>query len=158
MTNACPFEADVVYAAANDAWSETLRAHAAGCADCAAAAAVGPWMQQLARIDERQRPLPDPAVLWLKAKLMQSSTAVDRMTLPITRVQIALYLIVAAGWATLLTWKRAALVAWFETLNPGHVLGTSATASPLSAAVLFAAIALTSATAVLAFHTVMAEE
>jgi len=158
MSDACRYEADAVYAAANEAWSESLREHVAGCEECAAAVAVAPWMQQFGRIDERQKPLPDPAVLYLKAKLMQANRAADRATLPITRLQIAAYLIIAGGWAGLLTWKRTALVAWFETLNPGHIIGSSAAAAPLSAAVLFAAIALASATVVLAFHTVLAEE
>lgn len=153
----CRYEADVVHAAANDAWTESLRAHVASCEECAAAAEIGPWMQQFAGIDERKRPLPDPAVLWLKAKLMQSSSAVDRATLPITRLQIAAYIIIASGWATLLTWKWNALLAWFAALNPGRVMN-NAIATPLSVTVLGAAIALASATVMLAFHTVLAEE
>jgi hypothetical protein len=157
MSDDCRYEADVILAATGDAWSEALREHVAACESCAAAAEVAPWMHDFARIDERQKPLPDPAVLFLKAKLMQSATAVERATMPITRLHIAAYLIVAAGWATLLTWKRTALVAWAQTLDPGHVVSGSASA-PLSAAVLFCAIALASATVMLAFHTVLAEE
>ena len=158
MSDSCRFEADVIYAAANDSWSEALREHAATCQSCAMAAEVAPWMQQFARIDVRQRPLPDPAVLFLKAKLLQSTRTAERATLPITRLQIAAYLVIAAGWATLLTWQRTALMAWATTLDPGHVLGGGANAVPLSAAVLFSAIALASATLMLAFHTVLAEE
>jgi len=157
MTDECRYEADVVRAASTDAWTDALREHVATCESCTAAAAVAPWMQQFARIDERQRPLPDPAILFLKAKLLRTNTAVDRATLPITRLQIAAYILVATGWAALLTWKRTALLAWFETLNPGHVLGATPSA-PLSVAVLFSVIALASATFVLAFHTVLAEE
>jgi len=157
MNDECRYEADVVRAASTDAWTEALREHVAACEVCAAAADVAPWMQQFARIDERRRPLPDPAVLYLKAKLLQSSTAVDRATLPITRLQIGAYMLIATGWAALLTWKRTALLAWFETLNPGHVLGATPSA-PLSVTVLFSVIALASATVMLAFHTVLAEE
>jgi len=157
MNDECRYEADVIRAASTDVWTEALREHVATCEVCAAAADVAPWMQQFARIDERQRPLPDPAVLYLKAKLLQSSTAVDRATLPITRLQMAAYMLIATGWAALLTWKRTALLAWFETLNPGHVLGATPSA-PLSVTVLFSVIALASATVMLAFHTVLAEE
>ena len=61
----CRLEPDVIRAAASGEWTESLRAHAASCADCAAAAEVGPWMEEFARVDDREHILPDPAVLWL---------------------------------------------------------------------------------------------
>src|SRR5205823_6457830 len=65
MTDSCPFEPNVIDAAASGAWTESLRTHAASCPDCAAAAEVGPWMTSLAKHDDREHILPDPAVLWL---------------------------------------------------------------------------------------------
>jgi len=157
MSEACRYEADVIYAAANDAWSESLRAHVASCEECAATAAVGPWMSGFARIDERERPLPDPAVLWLKAKLMQGSNTMERATQPITRLQIAAYLVIASGWAALLMWKGSALMAWFDAFKPNRIVSVPVPAT-LSITVLFAAVGLLSATVMLAFHTVLAEE
>ena len=161
MIDSCPFEPNVIDAAASGSWSESLRAHVASCESCAAAAEVAPWMASFSGIDEREHILPDPAVLWLKARLLQSKAAVERASLPITRLQIAAYLIIAACWAALLTWKSAALQLWINRFSPTHVIlgatGADATAS-LSVTVLFALIVLASATVGVAMHTILAEE
>jgi hypothetical protein len=161
MTTECPFEPNVLDAVANDTWTESLRAHVASCEDCAAAAEVAPWMTSFSQLDERQHILPDPAVLWLKAKLLQSKMVVDRASLPITRLQIAAYLIIAACWAALLTWKSSALQLWINHFSPGHLVlgatGAEATKS-LSLGVLFAIVILSSATMGVAMHTILAEE
>jgi hypothetical protein len=160
MRTDCAFEPNVIEAAAKDAWTASLRAHAASCESCAAAAGVAPWMARFSGINEREHILPDPAVLWLKARLLQSNAAVQRASLPITRLQIAAYLIIAACWAALLTWKSAALQIWINRFSPSHVLlgaGADATAS-LSVTVLFAVIVLASATVGVAMHTILAEE
>jgi hypothetical protein len=161
MTNDCAFEPNVLDAATTGDWTESLRAHLASCESCAAAAEVAPWMASFSGIDEREHILPDPAVLWLKARLLQSKTAVERASLPITRLQIAAYLIIAACWAALLTWKSAALQLWINHFSPTHVIlgatGADATAS-LSVTVLFALIVLASATVGVAMHTILAEE
>ena len=158
---ACRFEPDVLRAASSGDWSESLRAHVTTCADCAAAAEAGPWMESFARIDDREHILPDPAVLWLKAKLLQSNAVIERATLPITRLQIAAYLSVAACWAALLTWKWAAIQAWVNSLSPGHMImvsaGAQATAS-LSMSFFAGIVVLSSATVFLAMHTILAEE
>ena len=154
----CRLEPDVIRAAASGEWTTSLHNHVANCADCAAAAEVGPWMEEFARIDDREHILPDPAVLWLKAKLMQSNAAMQRASLPITRLQIGAYLAVAACWAALLTWKWSAIQAWVNTLKPSHViLGAQATAS-LSISFFAAIVVLSSATVFLAMHTILAEE
>lgn len=161
MTTECRFELNVIDAVTSGSWTESLRAHVAACADCAAAAEIAPWMTRFAGLDERQHILPDPAVLWLKAKLLQSSAAVERAGLPITRLQIAAYLIIAAGWAAILTWKSSALQAWINHLSPGHMIlgaaGAETTAS-LSLSVLVAVVILASATVGVAMHTILAEE
>jgi hypothetical protein len=160
MRTDCPFEPNVIDAVTNGAMTESLRTHTASCESCAAAAEVAPWMASFSGINEREHILPDPAVLWLKARLLQSNAAVERASLPITRLQIAAYLIIAACWAALLTWKSAALQVWISHLSPGHLIlsaGTNATAS-LSVTVLFAVIVLASATVGVAMHTILAEE
>lgn len=161
MNTDCPFEPNVIDAVTNDAMTESLRAHIASCESCAAAAEVAPWMNSFAGINEREHILPDPAVLWLKARLLQSNAAVERAALPINRLQIAAYLIIAACWAGLLTWKSAALQLWINRFSPAHVIlgatGADATAS-LSVTVLFALLVLASATVGVAMHTILAEE
>ena len=87
MNTDCVFEPNVIDAATNDAWTQSLRAHIASCESCAAAAEVAPWMDAFSGINEREHILPDPAVLWLKARLLQSNAAVERASLPITRAR-----------------------------------------------------------------------
>jgi hypothetical protein len=161
MTTECPFEPNVLDAAASNEWTESLRAHVTSCEDCAAAAEVASWMTTFCGLDEREHILPDPAVLWLKAKLLQSKAVVDRASLPITRLQIAAYLIIAGGWAAILTWKSAALQLWINHFSPGHIILGAAgaeTTRSLSLGVLFAIVLLASATVGVAMHTILAEE
>jgi len=161
MIDSCPFEPNVIDAAASGQWSESLRAHVASCADCAAAAEVAPWMLSFAKQDDREHILPDSTVLWLKAKLLQSNAAVERAALPMTRSLIAAYLIIAAGWAALLTWKWGALVAWMNVLNPGRMAAGAAGASgavTLDMRVLVRLVLLASATVMVAFHSILAKE
>jgi hypothetical protein len=123
--------------------------------------AVDAWMQQFAKIEDRRRPLPDATTLWIKAKLMQSTAAMERASRPITRVQIAAYGLVAGSWAALLTWKWNALSAWFNSFSPARIIlagaGASA-ATSLSLTFFMMLIALASVTVMLAFHTILAEE
>jgi len=124
-------------------------------------AQIGAWMQQFAAIDDRQHGLPDPGTLWVKAKLLQTQAAMDRAARPITRVQIAAYLIVAGGWAALVTWKWSALSAWLNSFTPSHIILGAAgaqAATSLSMTFFMAVIALASVTVMLAFHTILAEE
>jgi hypothetical protein len=155
---ACRFESHVIDAATGGAWSESLRTHVASCADCALAASVAPFMSELSAIDERQHILPDPAVLWLKSRLLQNRIAVDRAAMPITQLQIAAYLIIAACWATLLTWKSAALQSWIAHLPGRFILGASGASAAMPLTIVVALIALSSATVAVAMHTILAEE
>ena len=156
----CRFEPDVIRAAASGEWTSSLRGHLDVCADCATAAEVGPWMEEFARVDDREHILPDPAVLWLKAKLMQSNATIQRAALPITRLQMGAYLAVAACWAALLTWKWTAIQVWVSSLAPSHALASlsSQAAASLSVGLFAAVIALSSATVFVAMHTILAEE
>jgi hypothetical protein len=159
--NACRLEPDAIRAAASGEWTVSLRAHVDNCEDCAAAAEVGPWMEEFARLDDREHILPDPAVLWLKAKLMQSNATMQRASVPMTRLQVAAHLVVAACWASLLTWKWSAIQAWVISLTPSNMVLSSASAhatASLSGSVFAAVVVLSSATVFVAMHTILAEE
>ena len=124
-------------------------------------AEVDAWMQQFARIDDRRHPLPEANALWLKAKLLQSTAAMERATRPMTSVQIAAYLIVAGGWAAVVTWKWNVVIAYFNSLTPAHIILGAAgaqTAQSLSLTFFAALITLASVTVMLAFHTILADE
>lgn len=122
---------------------------------------VGVWMKQFAAIEEGVPRLPDANSLYVKARLMQSTAAMERAALPLTRFQIAAYLIVAGGWAALVTLKWSALSAWINSFTPSHIIlgaaGAQASAS-LSLTVFMALIALASVTVMLAFHTILADD
>ena len=79
---ACRWEADVLRAANEDRWPDNLRRHLAECDDCTATAAVAPWMGKFAGISDREHILPDPSIVWLKAKLLQGSRDVARASRP----------------------------------------------------------------------------
>jgi len=161
--NECRFEPHVLAAIAGDRWTESLREHVAVCDECAACVAAAPWMSELAGTNEREHVLPDPSIIWLKAQILRSTATVDRVSRPITSMQIASYLIVAACWAALLTWKWSALQAWMESLTPRHILlGTAAASSAgsasLSVTFFVTIIVLASATVMVALQTILAEE
>jgi hypothetical protein len=142
-------------------WSDELRAHAETCADCAAAMAVSPWMASFAAMPDREHILPDPSVVWIKAQLLRDIATADRATRPMTSIQTSAYLIVAACWAGVMTWKWDVITVWLHRLTPGRfVLGasTDAAASSMSMTFLMALVVLASLTIMLALHTILAEE
>jgi len=159
MSEACRHEPHVIRAANEDRWTDALREHVKTCEDCAIAALAAPFMHRLARVDERQKKLPDPSVVWLKAQLLAGSAVADRAARPLNIVQMFAYGVVAAGWAALLTWKWSDMQRWLATLTPSGVaegLGSGGTA--LSGSVLMMLVVLSTVTVVLAFHTILAEE
>jgi hypothetical protein len=150
-------EVHVRRAAAQDQWTDALREHVKTCADCAAAAAATPFMKRLAAIDDRARALPDPAVLWLKAQIFRGTALAERATRPLNVAQIVAYLVVAAGWASVLTWKWADLQRWILGFTPAGMV-QSVSANPLSLTFMLAIVVLASMTVMLALHTILAED
>lgn len=158
MSQSCRFEADVVRAASEDRWSDSLRQHLLSCRDCTGAAAVAPWMDRFARISDREHILPDPSLVWLKAQLLQGKSDVARVTRPLNIAQVAAYVIVAAGWAALLMSKWSSIESLIRGFTPVGLVETAARAESLSISLLATVIALASITIMLALHTILAEE
>lgn len=158
MSESCRFEAEVLRAAQEDRWSDTLRNHLAGCDQCVAAASVAPWMSRFARISDREHILPDPQIVWLKAQLLQGSADVARVSRPMNVLQMVAYLIVAGGWAALLTWKLEAIQTWINGLTPTGMVQNIATGRTLSMSFFALVIILATMTVTLALHTILAEE
>ena len=154
--NPCRREADVLRAAREDKWPEGLREHLGQCDDCAMTASVAPWMTEFARIDDRPRRLPDPSIVWLKAKLLQSTADAERASRPLNIAQLVAYLVVAAGWATALTWKWEAVHKWIAGFT--QTSGTITTTNTLSLSFFGIVFVLASMTVMLALHTILAEE
>ncbi len=159
MSEACRHEPHVIRAAAEDRWSDALREHVKTCQDCAIAALAAPFMNRLSRIDARQKKLPDPSVVWLKAQLLAGSVAAERAAQPLNIAQMSAYGVVAAGWAALMTWKWSDLQRLVSTLTPSGVAeGLSGSGAGLSGSVLMMLVVLSTLTVVLAFHTILADE
>lgn len=155
----CRLEPDVVQAAANDRWTDSLRRHTGECADCAAAANIAAWMQKFAMLPDRQHALPDPQVMRLKAMLLRQSVAAERAARPLNILQVLAYGVVAAGWAALVTWKWSAFEQWITSFTPASIAGAAAgSGAALSASFLLTVFALASMTVMLALHTILAEE
>jgi hypothetical protein len=158
MSEGCRFEADVLRAAREDRWTDSLRRHLTECDDCVATASVAPWMHRFSRISDREHILPDPQIVWLKAQLLQSGAEVARASRPMNIVQLVSYLVVAGGWAALLTWKWDAVSAWIRGLTPSGIVQNVARAESLSMSFFSLVFVLASITVMLALHTILAEE
>jgi epoxyqueuosine reductase QueG len=142
-----------------DRWTDALREHLTACDDCVAAMAVAPWMERFAKMSDREHILPDPSVVWLKAKLLQNTAEANRVSRPLDVAQFLAYLVVAGGWAGLLTWRWDALMAWMNSLTPAGIVQTAASRTPsLSLSLVAAVLMLASITVMLALHTILAEE
>ena len=158
MSAGCRFEADVLRAAQDDRWTDALRRHLGECDDCVATASVAPWMSRFSRISDRERILPDPQIVWLKAQLLQGINDVARISRPLNALQLVAYLVVAGGWAALLTWKWDAVTEWMKGLTPTGMVQNMATGQSLSMSFFALLIVLATMTVTVALHTILAEE
>lgn len=156
--NACRREADVLRAVREDRWTDALRRHLTECSDCVAAVSAAPWMIQFARLGDRPHKLPDPSIVWLKAKLLAGSRDVSRVSRPLTIVQLVAYLVVAGGWAAVLTWKWDAVETWLQGVTPAVIVNATSGVQSLSLSFFAVIFALATMTVMVALHTILAEE
>lgn len=154
----CHFEPEVLRAAQEDRWTDALRSHLGECDECGAAASVAPWLSRFSKISDREHRLPDPQLVFLKAQLLQATADAARVARPITVVQLVAYLVVAGGWTALLTWKWDAVATWLRGFTPTGIVQNVATGQSLSMSFFAFVFVLASTTAMLALHTIMAED
>jgi hypothetical protein len=150
----CRFERDVIAGR----WTESLRAHVAQCADCEATMLVSPQMKELASVDMREHPLPDPQVVWLKAQLLRNTMTAERITRPLKIFQMISYVIVAGGWTAVLAWKWAAIQALLHSYTPTALVLNAGETSSLSMTFFAMVFILSSITIGVALHTILAED
>ena len=124
----CRFDRDVVAGR----WTDSLRAHVAQCADCEAAMNVASYVRELAAVDMREHPLPDPQVVWLKAQLLRGNMAVERASRPLKVFQVVSYVVVAALWTGVLAWKWPAIQALLHSFTPASFFQNAGPAASLS--------------------------
>ena len=158
MTGNCRHEPEILRAAEEDRWTDSLRAHLAECDECVATASVAPWMDRFAHISDREHILPDPSVVWLKAKLLQTTEDAGRISRPLDLAQMLAYIVVAGGWAGLLTWRWPQIEHWLHSLTPTGIVTNAARAESLSMSFFAVVFVLASMTVMLALHTILAEE
>lgn len=150
----CRFERDVIAGR----WTDSLRGHVAQCADCEAAMLIAPHMKELASIDMREHPLPDPQVVWLKAQLLRNTFAMERAARPLRVFSAISYFIVAAAWTTVLAWKWTAIQALLHSFSPERFVRNAGEAASLSMTFFVMVFILASITIGLALHTMIAED
>jgi hypothetical protein len=151
MNESCIHEPQVRHAAIEDRWTDALRQHLKECAECSVAAAVTPFMTAFARPEARRRPLPDPAVIWLKARLWRGTAVAERAARPLNIIQMISYGVIAAGWAGLMNWKWSDIQQW--------LFGALSGVQPVTPVpVILGFVVLSSLTVMLGLHAILAEE
>lgn len=84
MSDPCPRGEAAVRATRTGEWSDELAAHLAECISCRESGSLVRWLTELAeRVDAECTPLPDPRVVWLKARFPGRSRDLERVLLPI---------------------------------------------------------------------------
>lgn len=155
----CPQEAAVAKAAGSQQWDEALLAHASQCPVCGEVMRTAQWMRALARDADENHDLPDPALLWQRARwaemLSRRQIEVERKRRVMEWAELMPLAVVAFGLIVWGIWNAQAvesaslsLLAW---LSPQTWLSVyhAASANP---AVLWAGVAVL-ASAVLFFAT-----
>jgi hypothetical protein len=155
----CVYEQFVVEAAKSGQWSEPLRSHFAGCALCQESLQVSMWMQDFAETADEARELPDPRLIWLKARLAQRQAAAAEALRPLEFFNRVAYSVVGLLLVASLAMKWSRIEAWLTRLNSSWaaVFGPSELASlfvPLASLTL----GLLSLAALFAVYAVFAKE
>ena len=78
----CPQEASGARATRTGQWDDALEAHATACPACGEAVLVSNSLRAIALETEDHKPLPDPYLVWLKAKLTERQVASQRASKP----------------------------------------------------------------------------
>jgi hypothetical protein len=127
----CVHEQSVVEAAKSGQWSEPLRSHFAGCALCQESLQVSTWMQDFAETADEARELPDPRLIWLKARLAQRQAAAAEALRPLEFFNRVAYTVVGLLLVASLVMKWPHIEAWQRHLNSSSaaVFGPSGLAS-----------------------------
>ncbi|MCY3707143.1 MAG: hypothetical protein OXH08_16845 [Gammaproteobacteria bacterium] len=144
IADPCPREEAVLHAARAGGWSDELAAHVARCDSCREASTAIRWMIELGQaVGSTQASLPDPYLVWLKARIRTRSEESWRTLLPVLVAcgasAIGLGVIVARlpghAWRSLQAWLASAGIAGWE-------LPSLASPGPLAIAWMPAAILL----------------
>lgn len=121
----CPHGEPVAQAVRTGMWSDQLKTHVAACVSCRESGRVVRWMSELAQsVDSGSASLPDPYLIWLKARIRRRSQDSWRAQLPI-RIACMLSLIGLALMLALLPDEGLMLALLLEARGPVQAWLTS---------------------------------
>jgi hypothetical protein len=155
MTPQCPSDAEIAAGIASR--DESILEHLESCEACRDASIAAEFMEQLSGTPLVEHPVPDPALIWLKAQLLRTQAAEQRASERIIWTQSLTYGFVAISWATLLSLKWKAILLLFTTLDLAHLLRPGSLAAG-SMSLIYILAALVGVTLVVTLHTALAEE
>lgn len=121
MSDPCSREESVLEAARAGRWSDELTAHVARCDSCTESSTAIRWMIELGQtVDSAPAPLPDPYLIWLKARIRSRSKDARPALFPIwiacAASAIGLGVIVARlpgnAWRSLQDWLTSGIPGW----------------------------------------------
>ncbi len=127
----CPHNARALTAARTGQVDEALEAHAMMCQACGEVARVGGSLRTLALETQDNSPLPDPYLVWLKARLIEQQVASHRASKPWDLVEVVAPCVVGAVSASWLMVESSPSSPVYWTLIGVVSLVTLLVAEPL---------------------------
>ncbi len=112
-TSTCHYEEAVTKAARLGRWDESLKSHLDSCEHCRDVAGTAAWLATLAGNGPREPALPDPGLVWLRARLEGVQKAEERAQRPLEIAHTAVVVVGAASIAGLWVSEGAPLQGWW---------------------------------------------
>lgn len=151
-------EREVLEASRTGRIPESLESHLTTCASCAETASVAGFMRKLAGA-EKDAPLPDPGILWLKAQLLQNRQLHEQTSQALSRVQKTTWIVIGTCWAAVLAWKWETVSSWLNDASVSRLIMSSISEGDgISLPFMLLLAGLMGVTALFAAHSVLADE
>lgn len=158
MNNHDSIERRILESAGAGRMPEELRGHLAECATCRETATVTGFMMKLAGI-EKDAPLPNAGIVWLKAQLLQNRQIQDQASQAISQVQRTTWIVIVGCWAAVLAWKWEMVSSWMNDASLSRLIMSSISGNDgISLPFVLALLGLMTATALFAVHSMLADE
>src|SRR5262245_27494469 len=97
MRSICPHEHAIVHAVRTRQWEDFLLNHVKVCETCRDVVTVAAWASNLPEAALENRPLPDPGIVWFKARLRNDQIAEEKAVRHLILLRSATWL-AGAGW------------------------------------------------------------
>lgn len=114
----CEQEEKVRLACGTGEWPEALRSHAASCSVCRDVVEICEWMEQQVH-DEPSHRLPDPAMIWWKAQLLQRQVLEQKAIQPVQTFQRTSMWVTLLALLVIIVWRWSDLERWVAAWTPG---------------------------------------